>query len=206
MPTGRSLRRALIVLALLSPASPGRADTLFTPFLGANLNSSPAASLNEIVGDPSRTAFGVSIATMGGGVFGVEADLGYSPKFFGTDINIGNVPIELAHNNVLTGMFNLTLGIPIQSHGGVGIRPYGVAGVGLIHQHIEAIGGAIDVSTTDFGYDVGGGLMLFFGRHVGMRGDLRYIRTASDNPLSDLIALKQGSLNFTRASVGITFR
>ena len=43
---------------------------------------------------------------MGGGVFGVEADVGYSPRFFGTDINIGNVPISLAHNNVLTGMFN----------------------------------------------------------------------------------------------------
>ncbi len=206
MPTGRSISRALIVIALVMTASRARADTLFTPFLGANLNSSPALSLNEIIGDPSRANFGVSIATMGGGVFGVEADVGYAPRFFGTDINIGNVPISLAHNNVLTGMFNLTLGIPIQSHGGVGIRPYGVAGVGLIHQHVEAVGGAIDVSSTDFGYDVGGGVMLFFGRHVGMRGDLRYIRTASDNPLSDLIALKEGAFNFTRASVGLTLR
>ena len=41
----------------------------------------------------------------------------------------------------------------------------------LIHQHVEAIGGAIDVSTTDFGYDVGSSVMLFFGRHVGVRGD-----------------------------------
>src|SRR5690349_15770712 len=138
MPTRRSIRRALIALALAIAASPAHADTLFTPFLGANLNSSPALSLNEIIGDPSRANFGVSIATMGGGVFGVEADLGYSPRFFGTDIDIGNVPVSLAHNNVLTGMFNLTLGIPIQSHGGVGIRPYGVAGVGLIHQHVEA--------------------------------------------------------------------
>ena len=81
-----------------------------------------------------------------------------------------------------------------------------MAGVGLIHQHVEAIGGAIDVSTTDFGYDVGGGAILFFGRHVGVRGDVKYIRTASDNPLSDLIALKQGAFNFTRASIGITFR
>lgn len=197
---------ALLAVALLSMVTRAHADTLFTPFLGANLNGSPALSLNEIVGDPSRTNFGVSIAAMGGGVFGVEADLGYSPRFFGTDINIGNVSVELAHNNVLTGMFNLTLGIPIQSHGGVGIRPYGVAGVGLVHQHVEPLGGAIDVSTTDFGYDVGGGVYLFFGRHVGVRGDLRYMRTASDNPLSDLIALKQGALNFTRASVGLTLR
>jgi hypothetical protein len=48
--------------------------------------------------------------------------------------------------------------------------------------------------------------MLFMGEHVGLRGDLRYFRTTGSNPLTSLIDLQPGAFNFTRASIGITFR
>jgi hypothetical protein len=48
--------------------------------------------------------------------------------------------------------------------------------------------------------------MIFMGRHVGIRGDLRYFRTTGSNPLTDLIDLKPGAFNFTRASIGLTLR
>jgi hypothetical protein len=139
-------------------------------------------------------------------VFGAEADLGYAPKFFGTDVQIGAVPVSLAKNNVTTAMFNLTAGVPIQGRSGVGIRPYAVGGVGLIRQQIEAVGEFVHYTTNDFGSDVGGGAMIFLGSHVGIRGDVRYFRTTGTNPITSLVNLDLGQFNFTRATVGVTFR
>ena len=143
---------------------------------------------------------------MSGGIFGVEGDLGYTPKFFGTDIQLAGAPISLASNNVLTAMGNLTLGIPLQSHNGPGVRPYGVAGIGLIRQRVDFAGGLVGYTASDLGYDVGGGVMVFVSRNIGIRGDLRYFRTLGGNTISDLIDLQPGAFNFTRASVGVTFR
>jgi len=192
--------------AVLAVTVPARADSLLTPFVGANLNGTAAAPVGTFLGDSSHTSFGVSFAVMGGGVFGAETDLGYSPKFFGTDVQVGSVPVSLAKNNVTTAMFNLTAGVPIQGRSGVGIRPYAVAGVGLIRQQIEALGELVDYTTNDFGYDVGGGAMIFLGEHVGIRADLRYFRTTGTNPITSLVHLDLGHFNFTRASVGVTFR
>jgi hypothetical protein len=204
MRPGRLVLPAFVIVLL--GAAPARADSLFTPFIGANMGGSADAPLADLVGSPSRTSFGASFAVMGGGVLGLEADIGYTPKFFGTDLRVAGVPISLVRNNVLTGMINLTAGVPIQGGSGVGIRPYGVAGVGLIRQQLEAVGGLVDTNVTDFGYDIGGGAMIFMGRHVGIRGDLRYFRTTGTNPLTDLIDLNPGAFNFTRASVGVTLR
>jgi opacity protein-like surface antigen len=192
--------------ALLAMAAPARADSLLTPFVGTNLNGTASAPVGTFLGDSSHTSFGVSFAVMGGGVFGAEADFGYAPKFFGTDIQVGSLPVSFAKNNVTTAMFNLTAGIPLQGRNGVGIRPYAVAGVGLIRQQIEAAGGLVHYTMNDFGYDVGGGAMIFLGEHVGIRGDLRYFRTTGTNPFASLVDLEPGHFNFTRASVGVTFR
>ena len=201
--------RAILGLALavfVAGAAPARADTLFTPFVGSNLSGTISAPVGSLVGDPSRTTFGGSIAVMGGGVFGVEADFGYSPRFFGSDIEVRGVPLSLVRNNVTTGMVNLTVGLPLEGRSGVGLRPYAVAGVGVIRQQLDVAGGAISHTSTDLGYDVGGGAILFFGRHVGLRGDLRYLSTTGSNPFASLVNLREGSFHFTRASVGLTLR
>lgn len=193
-------------LATLVPASPARADVLLTPFVGANLGGSASSPLANLVGDPSRTTFGGSLALMAGGVFGIEADVGYTPRFFGTDVELGGVPISLAQNNVLTAMANLTVGVPVQGSSGAGIRPYAVGGIGLVRQQLSAAAGLVRYDLNDVGYNVGGGLMLFVSRNVGIRGDVRHFRTLGGNTLVDLIDLQPGAFNYTRATVGVTFR
>lgn len=204
MPLGR-IAPVLLGVLLISPAT-ASADVLFTPFVGANVGGSSSSPLLNLAGDPSRTNFGASAAIMSGGIFGLEADFGYTPRFFGTDVPIAGVPVTIAQNRVITAMANLTAGVPLQGRSGVGIRPYGVAGVGLIRQQIDVAGGLLGYTANDLGYDVGGGLMIFFGRHVGLRGDVRHFRSVGGNTVSDLIDLEPGAFNFTRTSVGITFR
>jgi Outer membrane protein beta-barrel domain len=194
------------LVSLLLVAAPVRADILLTPFVGGTFGGSASSQLADIVGDQSKTTFGGSIAIMSAGVFGVEGDLGYTPKFFGTDLQVAGVPVSLAQNNVLTAMGNLMLGIPLQNSNGPGVRPYAVAGIGLIRQRLNLASGLVGYTVKDLGYDVGGGVLVFFSRNVGIRGDLRYFRTLGGNTISDLIDLQPGAFNFTRASVGVTFR
>jgi opacity protein-like surface antigen len=199
------LLAAAVLGVLLLPAA-GHADVLFTPFVGGNLGGSVTSRFADFVGDQSRTTFGGSLAVMSGGIFGIEGDLGFTPKFFGTDVQLGGVPVSVARNNVLTAMANLTVGVPIQGRGGPGIRPYAVGGVGLIRQQFDLVGGLVGYSANDLGYNVGGGVLIFPSAHVGIRGDLRYFRSVGGDTVSDLLDLQPGAFNFTRASVGVTFR
>jgi hypothetical protein len=206
MPSARRLPvfGALAFLAL--GASAARADVLITPFVGSNMGGSASSPLFRAVDDGSRTNFGASLALMAGGVFGVEADVGYTPRFVGVDVDLIGIPITVAQNRVTTAMMNLTVGLPIQGRSGIGVRPYAVGGLGLVRQQIDLVGGLASYSTNDLGYDVGGGVVLFLGRHVGLRGDVRHFRTTGGIGVNDLIDLEPGPFNFTRTSVGVTLR
>lgn len=204
MPHAR-LIAALALSSVLAPA-PLRADVLLTPFVGGNFSGSTDTVLTNFTGEPSRTTFGGSLATMAGGVFGIEADVGYTPRFFGVDFEVGGVPVDVVSNNVLTATVNLTAGIPLQSRGGPGVRPFAVAGIGLIRQQFDVVGGLASYQANDLGYDIGGGVMLFFSRNIGLRGEVRHFRTLGGDAVSDLLDFEPGAFNFTRASVGITLR
>lgn len=191
----RHTLKALSVLTaflILSSAQPARADGFISPWVGANFA--------QEVGD-GRTAFGFTGGGMGGGVFGGEFDFGYSPSFFGTDNTFGS-------NNVMTVMGNLILGIPFGGQSGGGVRPYGSGGLGLIRSSAEGITGVVtDVSDNSFGWNLGGGIMGYFGDHFGVRGDLRFFRTMG---LDDLLKAHFGGdvneIDFWRASFGVVFR
>jgi opacity protein-like surface antigen len=204
MPLGRFV--VILLIAFTFGSSTAGADVLLTPFVGANVGGSSSSPLFRLAGDADRTNFGASLALMSGGVIGLEADFGYTPRFFGANLPIEAFPVTLAQNRVVTAMANLTAGLPLQARSGVGLRPYGVAGLGLIRQQIDVIGGIGVYRSNDLGYDVGGGLMVFLGRHVGLRGDVRHFRSVGGSIVSDLIDLEPGAFNFTRTSIGVTFR
>jgi len=55
----------------------------------------------------------------------------------------------------------------------------------------------------DWGWNLGLGAMGFFNDHVGVRGDLRYLRTFSGNFID---GFDQGNLRFWRTSIGLVIR
>jgi opacity protein-like surface antigen len=202
----RGLSVGALCLVIFASTRPARADVLLTPFVGTNFGGSATSPLTNVVGDPSHTTFGGSIAMMSGGVFGLEADLGYTPRFFGADREVGGIPISVVRNNVLTAMVSLTAGVPLQSGSGVGVRPYAVGGIGLVRQQLSAAAGFVNYDANNVGYDVGGGLMVFLSPNVGIRGDVRHFRTLGGNTVLDLVDLEPGDFNYTRATIGVTFR
>ena len=193
--------RTLIMAALICGFSAGaaHADGLFIPFIGWNFGGDAHGEFGDAI-DAGRFNWGASLGWMGAGVIGVEGDFGYSPDFFGKT--------DLGNSSVLTAFGNVLVGVPFGGQKGFGIRPYGLAGIGLV----RAEGDAFQLAGENFnenkiGWDFGGGVMLFFGTHAGIRGDIRYFRTFE---ALDILGIEvengPGDLDFTRGSVGFVFR
>ena len=203
-----SLRKVIIAAAVVlsaSAATPTKAsaDWLLTPFLGSTFGGN--ADIADVSGSTfsdefqQKLNYGASLAWMGAGVVGFEFDFGYSPNFFGVDN--GNPGFDLVGDgNVTTAMGNVIVGAPLGA-----VRPYASGGLGLIASRVDNPSQFFTkASTNDLGMDVGGGVM-FLGGNVGVRGDIRYFRSLSNND-SNGVDLSLGSFNFWRGSVGVTFK
>ena len=85
------------------------------------------------------------------------------------------------------------------------VRPYVLGGIGLIRVTSTTMLANIVVSdSNNVGYDIGGGLMIFLGRHVGIRGDVRGYRSLQDLKVFGLL-VPGTKLQFGRAAGGVVF-
>jgi len=194
----RLLVASAAVAALSAPAIV-YADGYVSPWAAVQFGGTIDTNAIRSNVDRGRAGFGVTAGGMGAGIIGGEVDFGYSPSFFGTSNDFGS-------NTVIDLMGNVIIGIPIGGTTGGGVRPYGTAGVGLIRTQIDGgrlFNASSSVSDNQFGFNIGGGVMGFFGDHFGLRGDIRYMRVFSGNPIN---GLDLGRLNFTRLSIGVVFR
>jgi opacity protein-like surface antigen len=196
----KRLSMTIAALALAIAPSAAWADGYFVPFIGANFGGDVGRPLSETVDDRNRFTFGFGVGGMAGGIFGAEFDFGYTNNFYAND---GSV---VTKSNLITAMPALVIGIPVGGQSGPGIRPYVLAGAGLLRRDLDF--DTLDtVSRNDWGYTLGGGVMGYFSDRVGLRADLRYFRNfeVDDFDLDD-IDVEEGTFNFGRASIGVLFR
>ena len=188
---------AALVAIVLAPL-PARADTLLIPFFGVNFGGDAGTEFSEAF-DTNQFNWGGSIAFMGGGIFGVEGDISYSPDFFGKT--------DVGGSSALTATGNLIMGIPFGGQQGFGVRPYGLVGAGLLKSKSDFGTGVAEIDESDLTWSAGGGVLLFFGTRTGLRFDLRYFRTFDDLEILGVpIAQSPGKVDFTRASLGFVLR
>jgi opacity protein-like surface antigen len=198
MRIGRTLALASL-LAALSPQVAG-ADGYLAPFVGANFGGDAGRPLNAAVRDRNRATVGATLGAMGGGVFGVELDISYTRSFYPT------TGTPAATNNLVTVVPSLIIGVPIGGQRGVGIRPFVMAGAGLVRRNF-GFGSVASVSENDLAYTLGGGVMGFLSDHIGVRGDVRHVRNFRVDELSlSGVNLERGTFNFSRASAGLVIR
>jgi opacity protein-like surface antigen len=194
MPT---IRRALIsVLAVficVAGARPAGAQGFISPFIGYNFGGK--AGCPQITNcEDKHVNWGVAVGALGS-VVGFEEEFAHTNDFFGSSPNQAT--------SVLTVMSNFMLAPKIGP-----IQPYALGGVGLIRTSVESAGQNQDEN--QFGWDVGGGIIGFFSRHVGIRGDVRYFHSFEVFDLStfppDLVPLRQTKLDFGRFSGAVVFK
>lgn len=172
---------------MLAPA-PAQAQAFISPFVGFDFGGDSGCQAATDCEDRNSN-IGVSFGTLGS-VFGVEAELGYARDFFGETPGTSS--------NVLTFMTNVLIGPRIGA-----VRPYVAGGVGLIKTRVElTVPDLLETSNNSFGWDMGGGVMVLFGEHIGVRGDLRWFSTFQEREILGF-AISNERLNFQRAAAGL---
>lgn len=172
----------------MAAAVPAAAQGFISPFIGFDYGGDsgcPEASNCE----DKNSNIGVAGGKLGA-VAGIEVELGYARDFFGETPGVSS--------NVLTLMTNVIVGPKVGP-----VRPFVLGGLGLIKTEAEFTGASLlDTSTNSWGWNLGGGLMVMFGEHVGVRGDLRRFKSFGEHGLLGFI-LESEKLSFNRASAGL---
>ena len=196
MASTRVWTAALAVAAMVFAPAPARADGLFIPFFGVNFGGDSGKQFSEAF-ETNQFNWGASLGWMGGGVFGFEGDLGYSPDFYGKT--------ESGGSGAFTATANMLLGIPFGGQQGFGVRPYGLVGAGVLSSRSDF--GDPEIDENNLTWSAGGGLLVFFGTRAGVRFDVRYFRTFDDLEILGIPILESaGKVDFTRGSLGLVLR
>ena len=197
---------SIAAIATLGAPSGASADWLFTPYIGGNFGGSANFGDFDEFDDEveRRVTYGAALGWMGAGIAGFEIDFGYSPNFF--ENTLGSVDFDWGESNVTTLMGNVVVGAPIGGQRGPGLRAYGAAGLGLIRASATGSTFFDDLDTNDVGFNIGGGVHGFFNDNVGLRGDIRYLRSLQDNEPDGSLDVGLSNFDFWRATVGVTFR
>ncbi len=200
------MRRALKVftltaaIAVVCAPALAHAEGYVSPWVAANAGASRFGDF-----DNGRAGFGVNAGGMGNGIIGGEIDFGYSPSFFGTKNVFGS-------NNVIDFMGNVIVGVPVGGTRGAGIRPFLTGGLGLIRTSVDGgtlpgTASSVTYSNNMFGWNAGAGVMGYFNDHVGLRGDVKYLRGFEDTRTGiTILDNAPGQFHFWRASAGVVFR
>lgn len=190
----------IAVLVLLLSPSAARAEWLFTPSLGGVFGGDTFGANN--------TLLSFSLASLDEDAFGWEANVALAPNFFDDTLSEFNY---VGDGNVTTAMVNALIGIPVAGQQRSLLRPYVTGGLGLMRMHVESDPTNLFVDTEhEFGWNLGGGVMGFFGDHVGLRGDVRYLRSFQNGVPSWTrnvnVDVAPGHFDFFQATVGLTLR
>jgi opacity protein-like surface antigen len=137
--------------------------------------------------------WGVSVGSLGS-ILGSELEFAYAKNFFGDIPGVSSSVLTLMGNGMIAPRFG-----PVQ--------PYWLIGLGLMKTHVDFSTNALlgENSENHFAWDTAGGLMVFFGRSVGIRGEIRHYHAFQDLEILG-IALANSKLDYGRVAGGVVFR
>ena len=179
LPSGNGVIAAT-VMCVAMPVTVS-ADGIGTLFAGRSFEG----QLSERV-----ATYGVSLANMSGGVFGIEVDGSQTDRSKTDSLFDTRTKLTAVNGNVI-------LGIPIGA-----VRPYVVGGLGWFR--MDNASELQTVRHDRLGTTVGVGVMGFLSNRFGMRVDLRYNRSiAVGNKVLDV---KLESVKYARFTGGLVLR
>jgi hypothetical protein len=198
-PPRASRLAAFVVLMLAASTAPAGAEWFITPFIGLKFAGDTNFPDLEQGASNTKMTLGASAGVVGDGLFGVETEFGYSPRFF--ERSSGSL---IARSNVLTLMGNVIITAP-RALTGYSLRPFVSGGGGLIHVGIQDVADILSVDENLFGINVGGGAVGVLTPRTSVRFDLRFFKSVSTSDAENVVVGGTG-ISFWRAAVGLTIR
>lgn len=183
----------LSVLVFASTAARAQAQWVATGYLGINV----AGDVEAGKGGP-----GVSVSYFVGGL-AFEFDFERYSHFF-KDEDVAELlpdPRMDLDTDAMSFMGNVV--VPFRLQGTTKLRPYGVAGMGMIRAMFDSTGDQSDTAQNDLGFNLGGGVLYALKSRVGLRSDLRYFRALVDEDVRDGGFFRDYGL--WRVTIGVTF-
>jgi hypothetical protein len=178
----------LVATAVYSVAvpRPAAAQESFVNFLVGNTTTSSDAG-----GDGPRAIYGIAFGSLVPKA-GAEIEFVYLPQMFDTQV--------VRESRAFTVMGDVFVGPTIGP-----VRIYGAVGVGDFYVNLSS--GAADFSSHYLTVNGGVGVAVFFGSHLGVRGDLRYYHPTGV-VADDLgrVGVDPEQLKFWRPTVGLTLK
>lgn len=202
------LRAALLVTVFSAASVPAYADWYATPFAGATFGTSTNFVDIDQAARSLKFVFGGGATLLGPGVIGVDGEFSLVPGFFQRD-DQNRDPVTdpcclVVKSRVTTLMGNVVVAAP-EKVTGYGLRPYALAGAGLMRATASDLFDAVPFERNLFAINVGGGLIGPLSDKRAVRFDLRYfrnIRTVGEGSLRGTRPV----LGFWRGSVGLMFK
>lgn len=189
--------RKLVLLGAMTVVLAGmavndaRAEGFISPLAGYNFSGDSGCSSLRSCED-KRLNVGLSLGSLGSAL-GFEEEFVYVKNFFRDTSGLDS--------SVLTLMSNLMLAPQVGP-----VRPYVLGGLGLMRTRVSATSSSTSPSgDNNLAWDAGGGVMVFFGEHVGVRGDVRYLHAFRDLSVSG-ITLGDTKLDFGRAGAALVLK
>jgi hypothetical protein len=182
---------ALAAVVLCGAARAASAQSFISPFIGYNFGGSSGCPDIDNCENKTRN-LGVAFGSIGS-FAGAEAEFSFIDNFFGESPGASSHVITFMGNFMLAPKFGV-------------FQPYGVIGLGWIKTHAEvSLGGLLESDNNHFGWDIGGGGIIYFGDHFGVRGDVRYFHAFSDLEILG-IPIADTKLDFGRLSGAAVFK
>ena len=194
--TGRAT--ILVAIVLCSLAGRADADYIFNPFIGTTFAGKTTFSDLEQAADKAHVIFGGGAGWLSSGVLGAEGDFAYVPRFFESN------NLLISGSTVLTSSGSVMVATP-ESVTGYSLRPYLVAGLGLIHTGITYQAITSPVDDNSLGMNIGAGAIGLVSQRTGLRFELRHFRTLSRG-MKEATAEEGARLSFWRVTVGLVIR
>jgi hypothetical protein len=180
---------------------PARAQTdlLIVPFIGMKFGGKTSIALGEETVGEKKVTFGVSSMLLSANFLGIEGDLEQIPQFFGPGLGR-----TVTSSGVTTLTGNVIIAVP-KTVTQESLRPYVVAGIGLMHARLSTQVDLLDTKSNLLGLDIGGGVIGFVSPRAGARFELRHFKNLTDDA-SGAVTIGGTKLSFWRLTAGLVLR
>lgn len=198
----RTTRLAPAVLAacfIAATPATSSADIFVSPFLGVKFRG----LTNDLDFDrdsgarDTKSSVGLSGVLIADDGYGLELEVAHQPRFF-------EASSIVTRSGVTTLGGNLMLALPV-SITRESLRPYAVVGLGWMHASANNGIGILEFSNDFLGLTMGVGAVGFLSDVVGLRFDVRHLRSVASADTSQ-VNQEDVRLRFWRATVGVVFR
>jgi hypothetical protein len=192
----------LIAASLLAIPAPARADFFVVPFAGVKFGGSTSIVDLELAAGNKKLVLGASAMQIDDGILGYELEFGSVTGFFANDDLALSRPVVKPGSYVTDLTGSVVLALPPGVTGG-GLRPYAVIGGGLIHAEAEDFLEVLQVRRTVPAINLGIGAIGLLTPTVGVRFDVRHLRSLSKDAPIGLVGRR---IAYSRFTIGLLLR